>query len=137
MKMIMRIDDVGYTHVHNLASFDAIDKGIATSADLMLDTPGTVEAMEFLRERPWISVGWHMHFWGSPVLPAEEVTTLLRENGHFRKDITSAEDVSEVEAYAELRAEILRAWKCWDARRIIPCLVHGRSAPLGVPWPGC
>lgn len=108
MKLIMRIDDVGYTHVHNLASFDAIDNGIATSADLMLDTPGTVEAMEFLRQRPWISVGWHMHFWGSPVLPQEQVKSLLRENGHFRKDVSSAADVNEEEAYAELRAEVIR-----------------------------
>lgn len=111
MKLIMRIDDVGYTHVHNLASFDAIDRGIATSADLMLDTPGTVEAMEFLRERPWISVGWHMHFWGSPVLPAEEVPSLIRENGHFRKDLFSAVDVCQEEAYAELRSEVLRCVK--------------------------
>lgn len=111
MKLIMRIDDVGYTHVHNLASFAAIDEGIATSADLMLDTPGAVEAMEFLRERTWISVGWHMHFWGSPVLSAEQVPTLVRENGHFRKDVSSAEDISEAEAYAELRAEIIRCIK--------------------------
>ena len=66
------------------------------------------EAMEFLRERPWISVGWHMHFWGSPVLPAEQVPSLIRENGHFLKDVTSNENVNEEEAYAELWAEIVR-----------------------------
>ena len=64
MKLIIRIDDVGYTEVHNLGSWKAIEQGIATSADVMLDTPGTEDALRRLRDYPWISVGWHSHFWG-------------------------------------------------------------------------
>lgn len=72
-KMIVRADDVGYTHVFNIGTFESIDNGIVTSADVMLESPGTVEALEFLRERPWLSIGWHSHFWFSPVLPVEQV----------------------------------------------------------------
>lgn len=111
MKFIMRIDDVGYTHIHNLGSFEAIDRGIATSADVMMDCPGTVEALEFLRERPWISVGWHTHFWGSPVLPTEQVPSLIVEEAgriRFRKDIIFSQEVVYEEIYAEAKAQIER-----------------------------
>ena len=72
MKLIVRIDDIGYTDINNMGSFLAIHEGIATAADVMLDTPGTEDALRRLKECPWISVGWHTHFWGSPVLPAPD-----------------------------------------------------------------
>ncbi|MBO5998564.1 MAG: ChbG/HpnK family deacetylase, partial [Lachnospiraceae bacterium] len=108
MKLIVRADDVGYTKVHNLGTWKAIEEGIATCADVMLDTPGTEDALEHLRDIPWISIGWHAHFWGSPVLPAESVPTLIDpERGHFRRDLDSPE-ISEEEAKKELREELDR-----------------------------
>ncbi len=111
-KMIIRADDVGYTDVHNLGTFETIKNGVVTSADVMLDCPGTVDALERLRDYPWISVGWHAHFWGAPVLAPEDVPTLYDagRNG-FRKDLTRLEDVSFDEALAECRAEMERCVK--------------------------
>jgi predicted glycoside hydrolase/deacetylase ChbG (UPF0249 family) len=57
MKLIIRADDVGYTDVYNIGAFETIDRGVVTSADVMLDTPGTVDALERLKSLPWISVG--------------------------------------------------------------------------------
>lgn len=111
MKFIMRIDDVGYSHIHNLGSFRTIDEGITTSADMMLDCPGTVEALKFLRERPWISVGWHTHFWGAPVLPSEKVPSMIeiyKGKVRFKRNINRLEDLNEKEVYEEMRAQIER-----------------------------
>jgi predicted glycoside hydrolase/deacetylase ChbG (UPF0249 family) len=114
LKMIIRIDDVGYTNVCNLGAFETIEHGVATSADVMLDTPGTLDALERLRKLPWISVGWHAHFWGSPVLDPREVPSLVvNENGRirFRKDLRTSKDVSYEEALKECRAQIKRCVK--------------------------
>lgn len=108
MKLIIRVDDVGYTNVHNIGTYKTIEQGIATAADVMLDTPGTEDALHQLKKYPWISVGWHSHFWGSPVLGKNKVPSLVAENGHFRSDLTTAEDVSYQEALAELRAQLDR-----------------------------
>ncbi len=106
-ELIIRADDVGYTQVHNIGTFESIDNGVVTAADIMLDTPGTVEALEQLRKRPWISVGWHAHFWGSPVLGAEKVPSMYDvSRSGFRKDLNTAEDVVFEEALAECRAEM-------------------------------
>lgn len=109
MQLIVRADDVGYTDVCNIGAFEAIENGIVTSADVMLDCPGTEDALRRLKNYPWISVGWHAHFWGAPVLDPADVPSLYdaSRNG-FRKDLRALEDVDYQQALAECRAEINR-----------------------------
>lgn len=112
MKMIIRADDVGFSPVCNIGSFEAIDAGLVTSVDVMLDCPGTVDALERLTKYPWLSIGWHMHMWGAPVLPVEQVPSLVEQEGEFkgrfRSDLAQAGDVVFEEALEELRAQINR-----------------------------
>ncbi|MBU9726200.1 ChbG/HpnK family deacetylase [Diplocloster modestus] len=106
MKLVIRADDIGYSNVCNIGSFEAIDHGVVTSADIMLDTPGTVDALERLRNYPWLSIGWHTHFWGTPVLGGENVPTLFDPaRDGFRTDL-DASDISFDEALAECRAQM-------------------------------
>lgn len=110
-QMIVRADDVGATNVYNMGVFDAIDNGVVTWADVMLDCPGTTDALRRLKARPWITVGWHAHMWGSPVLPAKQVPSLVvpagqEFAGRFRTDLQTANDVVYEEVLAELRAEM-------------------------------
>lgn len=108
-KMIVRADDVGYTDVCNIGTFESIANGIVTSADVMLESPGTVDALNRLKEMPWISVGWHAHFWFSPVLPAERVSSLLIPGtNRFRKDLISTDEINSAELEAEMHAQIQR-----------------------------
>lgn len=129
MNLIIRADDVGYTHINNLGVFKTIDEGLVTSADLMLDCEGFDEAVEFLKARPWISVGWHAHFWGKPVLGAEKVPSMVNEQGRFkfRKDKTGALRRTCVyeEVLAECRAQLEQV--CEKLGRV-PDYTHGRLA---------
>lgn len=110
MKMIIRADDVGFTKVHNMGTFETLDNGITTSVDVMLDTPGTEDALRRLKDYPWISMGWHTHFWGAPVLDPSKVPTMYDASiGHFRRDLAQAEDVSFDECVAEMRAQMNRS----------------------------
>ena len=63
MKLVIRADDVGYSAVNDIGAFEALEQGVATAADVMLDAPHAPQALERLRQMPWISVGWHPHFW--------------------------------------------------------------------------
>jgi predicted glycoside hydrolase/deacetylase ChbG (UPF0249 family) len=111
-KMIVRGDDVGQSVVCNIGSFEAIENGVVTSADVMLDSPGTEDALLRLRRLRWISVGWHTHMWGTPVLTASQVPSLVEHggpfDGRFRTDLSTAADVVAEEALAELRAQLAR-----------------------------
>lgn len=113
MKLIIRADDVGYTNTHNEGTFKTIESGITTSVDLMLDCPGFEDACEHLKKYPWLSIGWHTHFWGRPVLPINEVKSMVDSSGRFkwRKDRKLANDIDFDEAVNECRAQLERCKK--------------------------
>ena len=115
-RLIFRGDDVGYTKTYNDGIFKGIDEGIITDAEYMLDSPGTIDALQRLKERPWISVGWHRHLWNYPVLPKEEVPSLVDEEGRFKwrhkqpgrmVEATYEDCYKEFMAEAELSYQIL------------------------------
>ncbi|NTW96491.1 MAG: ChbG/HpnK family deacetylase [Erysipelotrichaceae bacterium] len=108
MKLIVRADDVGYTKAHNDGTFEAIDNGIVTSVDLMFDTPGTMDALIRMKEYPWISIGWHAHFWGKPLLDPKDVPSMVNTDGRFkfRKDQSLKKTCSYDDVLRESRAQI-------------------------------
>jgi len=111
-KMIIRADDIGHSKVCNIGTFEAIGAGLIGAADVMLDSPGTEDALERLKAYPWISVGWHMHMWGAPATDAKLVPSLIEKggefDGRFRLDLARAPDVSFEEAVRELRGQLDR-----------------------------
>ncbi len=111
-KMIVQADDVGFSDVCNIGAFKTVEDGVVTAMDVMLDCPGTVDALERLRILPWISVGWHMHMWGAPVLDPKEVPSLVEKGGEFVgrfiTNLSQSEDVVSEEAVKELRAQLDR-----------------------------
>ena len=107
-RLFFRVDDLGYTQAYDLGAVRAFDEGIASSADIMLDSPHTVEILQWVKERPWLSIGWHRHLWESPVLPPEEVPSLVDERGRFKWGHRHPERMAEAtyeDAYKEFMAE--------------------------------
>lgn len=114
-KMVVRADDIGMSKVCNIGTFEAIEHGVVTSCDIMLDSPGTEDALERLKAYPWLSVGWHMHMWGAPVADPKRVPSLIEKSGdfagRFRTDLAQASDVVFDEAVMEQRAQLDRCLK--------------------------
>ena len=107
MKLVVRADDFGFTKIYNEGLMKTIDHGIVTTVDLMLDTPGLEDACERIKKCPWISVGWHTHFWWKPVLSAWKVSSLVDETtGRFKSGLSNRNDVDYDEAVAECRAQV-------------------------------
>lgn len=102
-------DDVGYTLAYDLGALKAFDQGISTHADVMFDSPHTVEMLHWLKERPWISIGWHRHLWESPVADTKKIPHMIDEEGRFRWRHRNQQWMAEVpyeEAYTEFKAEM-------------------------------
>ncbi|MCD8381226.1 MAG: ChbG/HpnK family deacetylase [Lachnospiraceae bacterium] len=110
MKLIVRADDVGYTIPYNMGTEEAIRNGVVTSADLMLDCPGFEDAVERLKKYPFLSIGWHSHFWGKPVCDPAEVPSMVNEKGwfKFRKDQSLKDTCDYDEIVKECRAQVER-----------------------------
>jgi predicted glycoside hydrolase/deacetylase ChbG (UPF0249 family) len=60
--LIINADDFGYGAGVNRAIAQLHDQGVVTSAGLMVNTPGTEEAVALAAARPRLSVGLHVNF---------------------------------------------------------------------------
>ncbi len=88
--LVVRTDDIGFCHAVNVAFERIAEEGVVTAVSVIVNTPWLDEAVEILSRHPEISVGVHTCFnsewvpyrWG-PVLPADEVPSLVDEWGHF------------------------------------------------------
>jgi hypothetical protein len=90
------------------------------NTNLMVPCPAFEEAAEMIRERPGLCVGLHTTLnsewdhpdwkWG-PVLPPEEVPSLVNERGHFFQSTQqlAGNDPDPDEVIAELQAQLDRA----------------------------
>ena len=111
-KMVVRADDFGTSTVCNIGSFEAIEHGVVAVAAVMLADPGTVDALEQLKDYSWLSIDWHMHMWGTPVSAPDAVPTLIEKTGpfvgRFGADLAQAADVSLEEAMREMHAQLVR-----------------------------
>lgn len=131
-RMVVRADDIGHSVVCNIGTFEAIRGGVISSGDVMLDSPGTEDALAQLRAFPWLSVGWHMHMWGAPVLGAQ-VPSLVEHGGEFDgrfiTDLSRSPNVVYEEALRELNAQLDRC------QRILGKLPDtGGSGNPATPW---
>lgn len=119
MKLVQASDDFGYSDGFNLGLKKAMKFDTVTHINLMTDCPGNIDAFRFLKDHPYVSVGWHQHFRGRPVVDPSLVPSLLDENGRFRFiDVWNSdtfnqearnrkyEGVDEEEMVLELRAEL-------------------------------
>ncbi len=115
IRVIFRLDDIGFCHASNLAFEKIANEGCVTAVSLMVNTGWLDEAVEMLKAHPEVSVGlhtclnceWTPYRWG-PVLPVSQVPSLVDEWGKFfgtRKDFMANEPKLD-EVDKELRAQV-------------------------------
>lgn len=116
MRIIFRLDDIGFCHAANLALRHILEAGGPASAvSVLVNTPWLDEAVDLLREYPAVSVGvhtclnseWVPYRWG-PVSPVADVPSLVDSWGKFfgtrQQFLDNGPDLDEIEK--EIRAQI-------------------------------
>ncbi|MEW6157748.1 MAG: polysaccharide deacetylase family protein [Verrucomicrobiota bacterium] len=115
--VIINGDDTGMCHAANEATIEALEKGLMTSATIMVPCPWFNQIVEYARAHPQKDFGlhlchtseWKWYRWG-PVAPREKVPGLIDPEGYLWRRV---EDVyahsSPEEAYIEARAQVQKA----------------------------
>ncbi len=114
--LILHGDDLGVAHAVDTATLDALERGVLSSASVMMPTPWVTEVAAWARAHPDHDLGlhltltseWETYRWG-PVAPATEVPSLLDSVGTLPADtrpVVERAAVGEVER--ELRAQVER-----------------------------
>jgi len=83
--LIINGDDFGMSHSTNIGMIECFEKGIVTSATIMMPCPAIQEAIDYKRREPRADVGlhltltneWKSHHWGT-VAPKELVPSLYK-----------------------------------------------------------
>jgi chitin disaccharide deacetylase len=82
--LIVNADDLGWTQGVNRGIAEAHRNGIVTSTSLLANGCAFEAGVRTARESPQLGVGVHLNLSdGKPVAPAEQVKSLLDENGDF------------------------------------------------------
>jgi len=115
--LILNADDLALAHAEDLASFDALDKKLITSATVMVPAPWFTEVVAYAKAHPNADLGihltltseWDTYRWG-PVASRSAVPTLLASDGNFYPDAASVVKHAKAgEVEIELRAQIEHA----------------------------
>jgi predicted glycoside hydrolase/deacetylase ChbG (UPF0249 family) len=116
-RLIISTDDAGMCSSVNVASIAALKCGAVTSASIMTCCPAFEEFAAFAAANRQYDYGVHLTLtcdlpqqpWG-PVLPADEVSSLVDNLGYFWPTTGEiAQRASIEDAERELRAQIIRA----------------------------
>lgn len=109
--VIINCDDLGSSRAANVAIYDALRNGVATSASLMVPCPWARDAAAMYRGEDvgvhlTLNAEWDTYRWG----PITHAPSLLDGDGGFPRTITDVWDHADLdEVRRELRAQVERA----------------------------
>lgn len=109
-RLIVNADDFGLSPAVTQGILDAHQRGIVTSTTMMVNFPTAPAAAAAALATPRLAVGLHLNITaGPPVLPPEEVPSLLGPAARFRRDLFSLRyRIDAAELKREWRAQIER-----------------------------
>lgn len=115
--LIIHADDAGMCHSANVATIDALEKGIVTSASIMVPCPWFPEIADYASQHPKADLGLHLtltaewkYYRWKPVAHESKVQGLFDPNGFMFHGVGSvARSAGVEEVKAEVKAQIERA----------------------------
>ena len=115
--LIVNGDDVGVSHAANQASIASMERGLMTSATIMVPAPWFPEIARYARDHPALDFGLHLVHtsewtgirWG-PVAGPSVVPGLVDPQGYFWPDVERVyKHATPAQAAVEARAQIRKA----------------------------
>lgn len=112
LRLIVNADDFGITKEVNSGILLSMAEGIVTSTTIMVNMPGTAQAIQFWSYDSGMRVGLHFNITtGRPLSPLSDIPTLVDKNGCFHQlktliTLLAGGAVSLEEIALEFRAQL-------------------------------
>lgn len=86
-RLLVRIDDMGFSHAANIACIETYQKGMAQSVEVIVPGPWFEEAASLLKENPGLDAGVHLvltsEWTNLKWRPLTAAPSLVNEDGYF------------------------------------------------------
>ena len=137
-RLIVRGDDMGFSHSGNLALIKCFKEGIEKSIEVIVPSPWFPEAVKMLKENPGVDIGIHLAItseWDNVKWrPLSDCPSLKDSNGYFYPKVV-ADKAYPGQAIKENKWTIQDVEKEWRAqielaKKLIPNITH-LSAHMG------
>ena len=113
-RLIVRGDDMGYSHSGNLALLKCFKEGFQTSIEVIVPSPWFPEAVQMLKDSPGADIGIHLALtseWDNVKWrPVSDCPSLCDEDGYFYPMVTPNKNYPK-------RAIMENAWKIEDVEK--------------------
>ena len=115
--LIINGDDTGMCHAANTATIDSLERGLMTSATIMVPCPWFIEIARYAKANPGKDFGvhlchtseWQVYRWG-PVAPLGKVPGLVDNEGYLWRSVPEVyQHATPAEALTEARAQVRKA----------------------------
>ncbi|MBX2876513.1 MAG: ChbG/HpnK family deacetylase [Saprospiraceae bacterium] len=132
-RLLIRIDDMGFSHAANVACLETYKSGIARSVEVIVPGPWFEEAAQMLREHPELDAGVHLVLtseWSNlKWRPLTQAPSLVDEDGYFFPMIWQNQRFPELgylKSQDWVLSEIEAEWRAQIelAKKKIPQLSH-------------
>jgi predicted glycoside hydrolase/deacetylase ChbG (UPF0249 family) len=126
LKLIINADDLGLSKACNQGILDGLNNGIVTDTTILINANYAGDAIKSVSENDIRRIGLHLNLTcGSPVLPVNEVPSLINSNGRFYNRIKNLLPVINFkEAERELRAQVEKFYETGMELNHIDCHHH-------------
>lgn len=105
--LIVNADDLGRTEGINRGIFEAHERGVVSSATMMVGFPAARSAAAALAEHPRLGVGLHVTLTGAvPTLPPREIPSLVDAKGQLARHPDALGAIVPREVRAEIRHQL-------------------------------
>ncbi|MCF0041102.1 polysaccharide deacetylase family protein [Dyadobacter fanqingshengii] len=113
-RLIVRGDDMGYSHSGNLALLKCFKEGFQTSIEVIVPSPWFPEAVQMLKDNPGADIGIHLALtseWDNVKWrPVSDCPSLVDEDGYFYPMVRANKNYPK-------RAIMENSWKIEDVEK--------------------
>lgn len=136
-KLVVTGHDIGFSNIYDIGAIKAMDEGIITTANVIIDCRDGEEVLKKLKDRPWITITWERKMWYRPISDPKDVPSMVNEEGFYKWGHVRFTPLFSTATYEDCYREFTaQVEKCYELAGRYPFVCNSQvdDGELGRAW---